>query len=175
VQEYLKRGNASEAYRRAYPRSKAWKPQVVHQRASELLHKGEVAVRIQELRSQADRSAIATQEEVSGIMTRLVRGAVSDVLRPDGTFDIKKLRACRQELGEVAFEDTKEGGRRVRVKFRDPIAAADRLAKLQGWDKPQEVKLTGTLDVDRERTREAFRAMSPEDRAAWLSQSPKPT
>jgi phage terminase small subunit len=52
AQAYIETGNASEAFRRAYPRSEKWKPEVVNVKASELLKHGKVLVRIREL--QAD-------------------------------------------------------------------------------------------------------------------------
>jgi hypothetical protein len=53
AQEYiLNNGNASAAYRTAYPASLKWKDNTVHSRASELLKKGEVLGRIKELRAE---------------------------------------------------------------------------------------------------------------------------
>lgn len=49
---YLETGNASEAYRRAYNAANMSDP-VVHNKASGLLAKGEVRVRLEELRSAA--------------------------------------------------------------------------------------------------------------------------
>ena len=49
---YLETGNASEAYRRAYSAENMSDP-VVHNKASGLLGKGEVRVRLEELRSAA--------------------------------------------------------------------------------------------------------------------------
>jgi phage terminase small subunit len=48
--EYVKTGNASEAYRRAYD-AEGMKPEVVAVKASELLKNGKVAVRLAELRA----------------------------------------------------------------------------------------------------------------------------
>lgn len=52
VQAYIETGNASEAYRRAYPAAKNWKPEVVHVKASELLSNGKVVVRVDALRQK---------------------------------------------------------------------------------------------------------------------------
>jgi phage terminase small subunit len=47
--EYALHGNASEAYRQAYPRSKLWKPENLHLQASKLLKRPQVATRIEVL------------------------------------------------------------------------------------------------------------------------------
>ncbi len=49
---YVETGNASEAYRRAYPRSVRWKAETVHKRASELLADGDVMGRVEALRAE---------------------------------------------------------------------------------------------------------------------------
>lgn len=139
--EYLKTGNATEAYRRAYPRSLGWHTEVVNRRASEMLAHGEVSGRVKELRAKAESAAVATRQEVLEALTRIVRCSPSDLLNPDGTMDLDKLRTYRQEVGEITVEDT-PFGRRHKVKLRDVVAAADRIAKLQGWDQPSRVDVT---------------------------------
>lgn len=59
---YVETGNASEAYRIAYPRSKSWKNNAVWNRASEMLKHGLVVGRIAELRSSSAESAKMTLE-----------------------------------------------------------------------------------------------------------------
>lgn len=172
---YVACGNATAAYKYAYPSSVKWKPHNTRNAASLMLKRPEVAARVRELRAQVDKENVATLEETLGVMTRVLRCSVTDVMRPDGSVDVKKLRKCRQELEQITFEDTPNGGSRVRVKFRDPVGAADRLAKLQGWDKPQKVVLAGAVNLEnREKTRELFRSMSPEERRQWLKQHQKP-
>jgi len=47
---YVETGNASEAYRQAYPRSKAWKPETLHPHASNMLKNNKVMARVDGLR-----------------------------------------------------------------------------------------------------------------------------
>ena len=56
---YFETGNASEAYRRSYNAANMSDP-VVHNKASGLLAKGEVRVRIAELNASAASSAVMT-------------------------------------------------------------------------------------------------------------------
>ena len=61
IQAYIETGNASEAYRRAYPRSKQWKKKTVWEKASRLM--GKVRARVDELQ---DKAAEAHQVTVEG-------------------------------------------------------------------------------------------------------------
>lgn len=67
---YVETGNASEAYRRAYPRSRKWKPEAVKVRASELLKRGNVSVTVEALRAEArERHAITVDRLTQDAMT----------------------------------------------------------------------------------------------------------
>ena len=52
AQAYVETGNASEAYRTAYPRSQNWKPTSVEVNASKMLADTKVLLRIEQLRSE---------------------------------------------------------------------------------------------------------------------------
>ena len=58
---YLETGNASEAYRRSYSAENMSEP-VIHNKASALLGKGEVRVRLEELRAPVAKAAQMTLE-----------------------------------------------------------------------------------------------------------------
>lgn len=64
--EFVATGNAAEAYRRAYPRSRSWKENALYNRASELLKHGEVSVRVEQLREEARNRHEATIDTVVG-------------------------------------------------------------------------------------------------------------
>ena len=57
VLEFIKTDNASEAYRRSYDVAPTTKPEVIWVKACELLKTGKVAVRLQQLRSEAAERA----------------------------------------------------------------------------------------------------------------------
>lgn len=67
--EYIKCGNASEAYRRAY-NSENMKAETIHVKACELLQDGNVAVRVQELKDRAESKAIITLEQRKELLSR---------------------------------------------------------------------------------------------------------
>ncbi len=78
VQEFIATGNATEAYRRAFPGSQKWKPESVYSKASNLLHLAKVSARVEELRKQAVTSAVATRTEALEILTNIARYAEED-------------------------------------------------------------------------------------------------
>lgn len=51
AQEYVLTGNASEAYRRAYPKSLNWKEAALFVAASQMLSKDKVSIRVKELQT----------------------------------------------------------------------------------------------------------------------------
>lgn len=65
-------GNASAAYRTAYNATNM-KPNVIHNKASELLKKDEVRVSIEKLRSEITKASIASIEEVQSFYTNILR------------------------------------------------------------------------------------------------------
>lgn len=67
--EYIKTGNASEAYRRAYNAEKM-KTETIHTKAYELLQNGEVADRVKVLQERAVAKAIITVEQRKELLSR---------------------------------------------------------------------------------------------------------
>jgi len=49
---FVETGNASEAYRQAYPRSRNWKPETVYSKASHMLADDKVSARVAELKAE---------------------------------------------------------------------------------------------------------------------------
>lgn len=61
---YVETGNASEAYRRAY-NAENMKPQSIWTKASQVLAKGKVAVRVMELQAEARERSLVTIKSIS--------------------------------------------------------------------------------------------------------------
>ena len=74
--EYLTTGKASEAYRLAFD-ARNMKPETISVRASEMLKKSKIAVRIAELKRPAEEKAIITYESHLKRLEELSRGAES--------------------------------------------------------------------------------------------------
>ena len=63
-QEFAAIGNASEAYRRAYPKSQNWKPEAVNVAASKMMALPMVSVRVGELQATAAKRHEVTVDSV---------------------------------------------------------------------------------------------------------------
>ena len=62
---YVETGNASEAYRQAYDVGENTKPEGIWVKGCEILKKGNVAVRVQELQAAAQERTMVTVESLS--------------------------------------------------------------------------------------------------------------
>lgn len=67
--EYIKCGNASEAYRRSY-NAENMKPETIWNNAYKLLESNDVATRVKELRDKAEAKAIITVEQRKELLSR---------------------------------------------------------------------------------------------------------
>lgn len=68
AQEFAKLGNASEAYRIAYPKSLNWKSESVNENASRLNANSKVISRVKELQAQQEKKHEISKDK---ILTRL--------------------------------------------------------------------------------------------------------
>lgn len=66
---YIKTGNASEAYRKAYNAEKM-KPATITSKAYELMQNGEVTAMIDKLKARAESKAIITLEQRKELLSR---------------------------------------------------------------------------------------------------------
>ena len=64
AQLYVELGNASEAYRRAYPRAQKWKPEAVHPEASRMLARPTVSAMVKQLRNSVAKKTEVTVESL---------------------------------------------------------------------------------------------------------------
>ncbi len=70
--EYVKCGNASEAYRRAY-NAKKMKDETVNNKAYNLLKKGEIRTRVEELRKKAEDESIMSAKELMRFYSEVIK------------------------------------------------------------------------------------------------------
>jgi phage terminase small subunit len=139
-------GNASAAYRIAYSSSEM-KSETVNVKASELLKKEKIAVRVKQLQSALQKRSEITKDEAVRELTNIVRVRITDILRAKGVevtiVDINELApeivACISSI-----KATRVG---IEVKLYDKIAAIDRLSKMLGWDEAVQVDIKGSLDI----------------------------
>lgn len=144
--EYLKTGNASEAYRRAY-NAENMKPETINKRAIELLADGAIAGRIAELRKPVEEAA---QIDLTRVVKETVRLAMFDprkLLNEDGTpkplselDDDTAAAVSGIKVRRVMGEDG-ETAAIIEYKISDKNAALDKLMKhLGGYEKDNRQK-----------------------------------
>lgn len=169
---YLETGNASEAYRKAYNASRMSDP-VIHNKASALLAKGEIRVRLEELRQPAIDNAQVTVERVLQEAARLAFADVRQLYRPDGTLiPVHELNddIAAAITGVDVIESVGEGGNTTQTKkykLADKNAAIERLFKHLGMyerDNSQKVDpLAAVLQSIASRSSSAFMPVEDED------------
>ena len=154
INRYLECGNASEAYRYAYDCSKT-SDAVVYNKASLLLSKGEVRVRLGYLKAHLAEAAgisalriIREHEKIAfSDATRMRSGWMSlkefEALTPDERACIKsvetKTRKIVNENGETVLDE------QVKVTLYDKQKALDSITAMLGYNAPQ--KIEGEIDT----------------------------
>lgn len=116
-QEYIKCGNASEAYRIAYD-CKNMKPETINVKACELLKNGNIMVRVQELDKLKENAAIADAKEIQETLTKLLRGEIEE-------------ECVVVENIHVGCSEARIVNKQVTPK--DRIKAGETLAKMRGY------------------------------------------
>ena len=104
-QEYvLNNGNATAAWRKAHPDSKA-KPETQHSRASEMLSQGKVRVRISELQEQARVKATEaftiTVEQRLRWLKDITEAGLGDYIDQNGNKRRENLAAARAAVATI--------------------------------------------------------------------------
>jgi phage terminase small subunit len=158
--EYVKLGNAAEAYRLAY-NAKHMKAETVHKRASELLADGEVAGRVAEIRAKAQARTEITIDRVLREVARLAFSDHRALFRENGSLkaphEIDGDTAATVASVEVFEEFEGRGKNRVlvgytkKMKLWDKNAALEKLMRhLGAFDKDNRQKSNPLADFMRE-------------------------
>lgn len=110
--EFIKCGNASQAYRKAYNCEKM-KSETITECASRLLKDRNIAARVKELDEQKKNDAIADAQEIQETLTKLLRGQ-----------EVEQV-PMMSDTGLVMAEKI--------VTPKDRIKAGETLAKMRGY------------------------------------------
>lgn len=103
AQKWHETENKSEAYRYAFPKSKKWKPESVHNKASELARLGEVQARYNELKQEtADNHGIT----VDSLILEL-EAARKMAMQPDNAQSSAAVSASMAKAKLVGLDVTK--------------------------------------------------------------------
>lgn len=126
--EYVKHGNATAAFRTAYPKSKA-KPEALHTMASRLLSSVEVQLRIEVLREKVVKKTDMTIERWAQEVTRLATVDPRKLAHPDGR--PKMLHELDDDTA-AAIASVEVGVDGIKYKFWPKSNALDMMAKHKG-------------------------------------------
>ena len=147
--EYLKCGNASEAYRLSY-NAENMKPETVNRTAKELLDNPKIAARLAELNEDAVTEAVMTRQEALERLSRFARTDLTDLVEfgthelgeVDGEPVIQSTWKIRdsvlqdpEKLSAISELTASKDG--VKIKTHSPLQAIQQLAKMQGWEAAQ--------------------------------------
>ena len=142
--EFMRCGNASEAYRRSYS-TKRMKPSSVWTEACELMQNPHVSRRIKELQQQALDAANITEQRVVEELAKLAFTNMEDFSRVDseGHAVLDLSNATREQMAaivEITTDTLKTGSGddqisqtvKTKVKLASKQAALDSLGKYMG-------------------------------------------
>ena len=130
AQEVAKGANLAEAYRAAYPLSKAWKPESVHVAASKLMADAKVSPRVTALQAAAADRAELDATEIMREIRRLAVSDIAGIMRPDGRVKLPHELDPATRAAIASFKIDEYG--RIEYKFWDKGAALEKAAKIKG-------------------------------------------
>ena len=136
---YIKTGNASEAYRGAYSASRM-KTETINNKAYEMLKRGDIRARVEELQDELYEKKIITREEAVLKLVNLSKGRLSDYYIED-----KEKGLVIRPFSELSDEqkDRIKAVKPMRneIEIYSVTEVLDRLSKMLGWDEATKHKV----------------------------------
>lgn len=170
-QEYLKSGDASDAYRKVYPHSQNWKkPESVHIAASKLRNSNKVALRIKELQEEQNQRCAITKDDILAELRKVAFSDFADIYdklvnQGMGINDLtpEEKAAIKSITTRIVGTTENDAGGKVpvevmKIELHDKLKAIERICKMLGFDEPTESKVSIT-DMNRELTMDEARAL----------------
>ena len=140
VNVYLETGNASEAYRRAYSCSKM-KDATINRKAVELMRKGKITARVNELQGELRKSSDIKKEAILEELACIAFSDIRDYVKFDGkniTFKNFDELTDRQARAIESIKKTRHG---IELKLHGKSWTIERISKMLGFDKPEDINL----------------------------------
>lgn len=130
AQEVAKGQSQSNAYRQAYPLSKQWKDDSVHNKASALARDARVAARVAALTAAAADRAELDAAEIIREIRRLAVSDIAGIMHADGRVKLPHELDAATRAAVSSFKMDEYG--RIEYKFWDKGAALEKAAKIKG-------------------------------------------
>lgn len=141
--EYAKSGNASAAYRIAYPKTTA-KAETINQMASRLLAERNVCARVLELRAAAEKKTDMTIERWAQEVTRLATTDARNIAHSDGKIKMPHELDDDTAAAIASFKIDSDGN--VEYRFWPKTQALDMMAKHKGAYKEDNEQRKGLFE-----------------------------
>ncbi|WP_416763118.1 terminase small subunit [Roseateles sp. So40a] len=134
-QEAFARGVASglsqaEAYRRAYPRSKGWKPEAVHRAGAKMAALANVSARVKELQGQAAVVAVLDKAKVLREVAMLAHSDIAGIIGEGGRVLLPNELDPATRAAVKSFKIDEYG--KIEYQFWDKRASLDMTMKHLG-------------------------------------------
>lgn len=143
-QHYVDIGNASEAYRLSYNCANM-KQSTVWRNASALLDNNKVATRIAELQAEYAEATRVDRAKVEKVLMGIVDLDPAEIYYVDEETGKVRLKSPNQMPTRMrkALKKIKNKFGEITYEFNGKTEAAALLAKMNGWEAPTTVNLTG--------------------------------
>lgn len=143
--EYAKHGNAAEAYRAAYPNSKAT-DNSTYVMASRMLDDVKVKLRIDVLRQKAEEKTNMTIERWAQEVTRLATADIRQIMHPDGRMKMPHELDPDTAAAVASFKIDVDGT--IEYKFWPKAQPLDMMAKHKGaYERDNKQKTDPLVDL----------------------------
>lgn len=132
---YVESGNASEAYRRAYSAGNMKQESIVV-KASELLSKGNISVRVNELKANLQAKSDITKERILNELSSIVFADIRDYVEfRNETLTFKSFDSLTDSQAKAieSIKQTKEG---FELKLHGKNWSIEKVCKMLGFDAP---------------------------------------
>lgn len=125
-------GGASgvDAYRQAYPKSKAWKDEAVRVNASKLIADTNISLRIKQIQAKGAEIAGLDAAKIAAEIARVAHSDIAGIMHPDGRVKLPHELDPVTRSAVASFKIDEYG--RIEYKFWDKNSALERASKILG-------------------------------------------
>lgn len=144
-QAYLLTGSATAAYREAYNASRM-QPDTVHRTAHDLLHDPKITARLHTLAADTADDMAVSRRQVENVLLSVVLADATDLLDfvddfAGGTVRLKDPSRIPPHLRAAIKRISVRPDGSGTVELHDKLGAAQRLARMKGWEDAPTLKI----------------------------------
>lgn len=132
IEAYIKGKNQSDAFCEGYKRALKWKRKTVNEKASKFFSQDKIKARVKQLQEKSNTKAVLTRQELLEGLTTAFKMALG--------LEWQEIEEMLLNGNDEVLSHSKKKLKSADLKNIKGIA--DTLAKLQGWEKQQELNAT---------------------------------